>query len=53
MHALDKPENQEVKLYVISYVKTFLKLRDNFRQYIVSKDYISMNNGDDFIKFAR
>ena len=39
-HAIYKQTNQEVNFDV------------KLRQCIVSKDHISMNNGDNFIKFA-
>ena len=51
-HSPHKPANQEVNFDVISYVMTFLTLRVKVRQCIVSKDHISMNNGDNFIKIA-
>ena len=51
-HASDKPANQEVNFDVISNMMTFLTLCFKFKQCIVSKDHISMNNGDNFIKFA-
>ena len=47
--APDKPANQEVYFDVISNVMTFLTLGVKFRQCIVLKDHISMNNGDNFI----
>ena len=52
VHAPDNHSNQEVNVDVISNVMTFLPLRLKLIQCIVSKDHISMNNGDNFIKFA-
>ena len=51
-HAPDKPTKQEVNFDVISNVMTFPTVRVKLRQCIVSTDHISMNNGDNFIKFA-
>ena len=51
-HAPDKFANQEVNYDVVSNVMTFLTLRVKFQQCKVSKDHISMNNGDNFIEFA-
>ena len=46
------PANQEVNFDVISNIITFLTFVLKLRQCIVSKDRISMNYGDNFIKFA-
>ena len=40
-------------MFFMRNIMTFLKLHIvKLRQCIVSKDHISMNNGDNFIKFA-
>ena len=51
-YAPDTPPNQEVNFDVISNVMTFLNSLLKFRQSIVSKDHISLINGDNFMKFA-
>ena len=53
LHAPDKPANRDINFDVISYVNTFLTLVLKFRHCIVTKDHISINNGDNFITFAR
>ena len=51
-HASDNHSNKGVNVDVISNVVTFLTLPLKFRQCIVSKRHIFMNNGDSFIKFS-
>ena len=52
MHAPDQPANQGINFDIISNVITFLTLVLKFWQYIVTKDQISMNNGDNITTFA-
>ena len=52
LHAPEKPANQGINFAVISNVTRLPRLVLKFRQCIVTKDYISMNNGDNYITFA-
>ena len=52
LHAPEKPANQGINFAVISNVTRLLTLVLKFRQCIVTKDHISMKNGDNFITFA-
>ena len=51
-HAPDNYSNTEYDVDVISNVMTFLTSCFKFRQCMVSKHHIFINNGNSFIKFS-